>query len=50
VTVKQKDEELNKNGKTTADDKSKLAIQMGQYITLCWQLLGVTSQVPELLA
>ena len=49
VTVKQKDEVLNKNGKTIADDKSKPGTQKGPYITLCWQLLGVTSQVPELL-
>jgi hypothetical protein len=36
-------------GKLLADDKSKLGKQKGHYITLCWQLLGVTSQVPELL-
>ena len=41
---------LTKMGKLLADDKSKLGTQKGQYITLCWQLLGVTSQVPELLA
>jgi len=39
-----------KMGKILADDKSKLGTQKGQYITLCWQLLGVTLQVPEILA
>jgi len=37
-------------GKLLADGTSKLGKQKWQYITLCWQLLGVTSQFPELLA